>query len=394
MKVTENPYAPGAGAPPPALAGRDSLLKDIAVNLERIRGGRHANSVLVTGLRGVGKTVLLNHVARDAEKRNIVCLDVEVSEQYSLFSLLAPVLRKALTKLDRVERAKNYAWQALAGFLKSVRLEYQDVTVRLDVDHKPGVADSGNLEMDLSDLLIAVGELAREKETAVSFFIDELQYAKEDQLAPLIAALHGCQQKQLPVVIVGAGLPQLVGKVGKAKSYTERLFDFSEVGKLEEEDARAALELPAAREGVSFKVPALAAILSQTQCYPYFLQEWGSQSWFVATKKTITLSDVQTASNHAREKLDTGFFRVRYNRCTPIERKYLRAMAELGPGPHKSGEIAALMKREVQSVAPQRSSLISKGMLYSPKHGDTAFTVPLFDEFMKRTMPSALSIGS
>lgn len=389
MDATRNPYAPGAGSPPPELVGRDPLLRSIGVNLERIRAGRHANSILVTGLRGVGKTVLLNRIAQDAERRRVICLHVEISEQYSLFALLAPALRKALNQLDRVKRAKSYAWQALAGFLNSVRLEFQDVVVRLDVDPKPGVADSGNLEIDLSDVLVAVGELAKKKKTAVSLFMDELQYVKEDQLATLIAALHSCQQKQLPVAIVGAGLPQLIGKVGKAKSYAERLFDFAEVGKLSADDARDALEVPAKSENVSFEERALKKIVSQTQCYPYFLQEWGAQSWLMATKKTITLADVKVAATHAQDRLDTGFFRVRYDRCTPLEKKYLRAMAELGPSPHKSGEIAASMEKDVRSIAPHRASLISKGMIYSPKHGDTAFTVPLFDEFMKRIMPSA-----
>jgi len=390
MEKIKNPYAPGAGHPPPALAGRDTLLEDAAVSLERTRIGRHANSILFTGLRGVGKTVLLNRIVEDAQIRGIVCLQLEAPEERSLPEMLIPELEKALIGLDTHEKAKGRvleAWQAFVAFVKSVQVVYHDVAVRLETTREAGVADTGNLEAALPDLFVAAGRAAAEKETAIAIFIDELQYVEKSQLAALIAALHRCTQKQLPVIVIGAGLPQLPGQVGEAKTYAERLFDFQEIGKLDDESARHAIQAPAERGGASFAPAALDEILSQTQGYPYFLQEWGSQSWLVAKEKTITLADVRNAAKFVQDRLDRAFFRVRYDRCTPAERKYLRAMAELGPGTHKSGDIAALMGRPVQSVAPRRSSLILKGMIYQPRYGDTAFTVPLFDEFMKRTMP-------
>lgn len=238
-----------------------------------------------------------------------------------------------------------------------------------------------------SDLFGAVGRAAKERAGAVAIFIDELQYVQEDQLAALITALHRCQQRQLPVTVVGAGLPQLVGNTGKAKTYAERLFDFPEIGRLDHDSAAQAVAAPIERQGVRIEPAALDKMLGRTQCYPYFLQEWGSHAWLAATGSPITMADVRTATELALAALDTSFFRVRYDRCTPTERRYLRAMAELGAGPHKSGDIAAILGRKVTSVAPLRSALVSKGMIYSPAHGDAAFTVPLFDGFMKRTLP-------
>jgi len=279
------------------------------------------------------------------------------------------------------------AWRVLSGFIRSAKAKYGDLEFYLDIDPEPGSADTGDLELDLSDLFRALGEAAAERKKVIAVFIDELQYVDENELAALITALHHCQQHQLPITVVGAGLPQLVGKTGKAKSYAERLFDFAEIGRLDREAAIRAVQTPAEREGANFEPEALEEILRQTQGYPYFLQEWGAHSWLVAMRSPITREDVDRATDLALSELDRGFFRVRFDRCTPTERQYLRAMADLGPGPHKSGDIAEIMGRKVSSVAPLRSTLISKGMVYSPEHGDTAFTVPLFDEFMKRTMP-------
>ena len=390
MDPRENPFAPGAGSPPPELAGRDPILERIAIALDRIRSGRHAKSVLLIGLRGVGKTVLLNRVALEAEARQIICPSVETPEGRSLPSLLVPTLHHALARLDRAEAAKGQArraWRALSGFIRSAKIKYQDVEFHLDVEPQPGFADTGNLDVDLSDLFSAVGRAARERDTAVAIFIDELQYVEEDQLAALIAALHRCQQTQVPVTVVGAGLPQLVGNTGKAKTYAERLFDFPEIGRLDRDSAARAVEAPLARQSVSIEPPALDEILIRTHGYPYFLQEWGSHAWLTAKTSPITLTDARRATILALIALDTSFFRVRYDRCTPAERRYLRAMAELGAGPHKSGDIARILRRKVTSVAPLRSALMSKGMVYSPAHGDTAFTVPLFDTYMKRALP-------
>ena len=258
----------------------------------------------------------------------------------------------------------------------------------LDFEPEPGLADNGDLELDLQALIEAVGEAAKSAGTALAIFIDELQYVEEEQLGALITALHRAAQRRLPVVLVGAGLPQLRGRTGRAKSYAERLFDFPEIGALDEDAARSALAKPAEAEGVTFETDGLNAILAKTHCYPYFLQEWGKHAWEAAPQSPITLPDVEAASVTAVAALDESFFRVRFDRLTPAEKRYLRAMAELGQGPHRSGDIAAELGRQVTSLGPTRSQLIAKGMVWSPSHGDTAFTVPLFDEFMRRIMPT------
>lgn len=295
-----------------------------------------------------------------------------------------------MIKLSRVEAAKQgakRALRALAGFAK-LKARFGDLEVALEVEPEPGLADSGDLDLDLAELLAAVGEAAAERDTAVVLFIDELQYVPEEQLAALIGALHEVNQRQLPVAVVGAGLPQLLGASGRAKSYAERLFEFVSIDRLDPQAATEALQRPIAREGVAIEPEAIAEITSQTLGYPYFLQEWGKHSWDVADASPITLADVRQASIEALVELDDSFFRVRFDRLTPGEKRYLRAMADLGPGTHRSGDIAEVLGRKVSTTAPIRNSLISKGMLYSPAHGDTAFTVPLFDQYMRRTMPA------
>ena len=268
-----------------------------------------------------------------------------------------------------------------------MKLKYNDIEVAMDYKPKKGLADSGDLESDLADLLSSVGAAALEKKTAVVLFVDELQYVREEQLAALISALHRAGQNQLPVTMVAAGLPQLLGQTGRAKSYAERLFEFVVVDSLDDDAARDALCVPAEKEGVKYQTAAIAAIQKQTKGYPYFLQEWGKHSWDIADGTPIKVEDVNLAANSALAALDDSFFRVRFDRLTPAEKKYMRAMAELGSGPHRSGDIAHLLNKKVSTVAPMRNTLISKGMVFSPAHGDTAFTVPLFDGFMKRIMP-------
>lgn len=390
MDPRRNPYAPGAGTPPPELAGRDELIERAAIALDRIRAGRSARSVILYGLRGVGKTVLLNRIRLDAEARGIASVKIEAPEERSLPGLLAPALRATLLRLNRGEAAKasvQRALRALAGFAKALKVKYQDIELGLDLEPEEGVADSGDLDNDLMELLSAVGAAAAERDTAVVLFIDELQYVPEDQLASLITALHNANQDQLPVTMVAAGLPQLLGRTGRAKSYAERLFEFSPIDRLDEAAARDAIIVPAAKEGVDYETPAVDDILSQTRGYPYFLQEWGKHSWNVADGSPIERSDTQRATVEALAELDASFFRVRFDRLTPAEKRYMRAMAELGPGPHRSGDIADVLGRQVTTVAPIRNALIAKGMIFSPAHGDTAFTVPLFDGFMKRIMP-------
>ena len=386
-----NPYAPGAGTPPPELAGRDDLIERAAVTLDRVRAGRSSRSFILYGLRGVGKTVLLNRIRMDAEVRGFAGIKIEAPEERSLPALLAPALRSMLLKLSRGEAAKagaQRALRALAGFAKALKVKYQDLELGLDIDPEQGLADSGDLDTDLSDLIGSVGAAAAERGTAAILFIDELQYVPEDQLAALITALHSANQEQLPVTMVAAGLPQLVGRTGRAKSYAERLFEFASIDRLDSEAAEAALTVPAGKEGVAYEADAVAVILEQTGGYPYFLQEWGKHSWDVATRSPISADDARCATGEALAELDASFFRVRFDRLTPAEKRYMRAMAELGAGPHRSGDIAEVLGRKVTTVAPMRNALIAKGMIFSPAHGDTAFTVPLFDGFMKRIMPT------
>lgn len=390
MDPIRNPYAPGAGTPPPELAGRDDLREQVRIALERTRIRRPAKSALLVGLRGVGKKVLLDRIREDAEAAGIHTLRAEAPESRSLPAVLAPQLRHALLRLSVSEQTRALARRALrglAGFARALKVKYGDIEVGVDFDQEPGLADNGDLEHDLQDLLEVVGEAAAKGETALAMFLDEMQYIHEEQLAALITALHRAAQRQLPVVLVGAGLPQLPGRMGRAKSYAERLFDFPKIGALNEVDAAVAMVKPAAEEGVRFESGALSEIIAATRGFPYFLQEWGKHCWNAADQSPISVEDVGTASVTAVAALDESFFRVRFDRLTPSEKQYLRAMAELGPGPHRSGDIARELVRDVQSVAPVRNNLIRKGMIWSPSHGDTAFTVPMFDEFMRRTMP-------
>ena len=376
--------------PPPELAGREDLLDRLRITLERVRTRRPAKSILVVGLRGVGKTVLLLKSSDYAESRGMLVTRVEAPESRSLPALLTPGLRSAMIKLARLSRARELARRALrglAGFAGALKVKYHDIALGLDLDPEPGLADNGDLELDLQALLEAVGEACLSADTGLAMFIDELQYVTENELAALIVALHRTAQRRLPVALVGAGLPQLRGRMGHAKSYAERLFDYPEVGPLSPMAAALAITKPAGELGVEFRKDAVEMILSEAEGYPYFLQEWGKHVWDAAARSPITEQDVRSASASALATLDEGFFMVRFDRLTQTERRYLRAMAELGAGPHRSGEIAGQLDRRVTSLAPVRAKLIAKGMVWSPAHGDTAFTVPHFDGFMRRIMP-------
>lgn len=390
MDPLRNPFSPGAGSPPPELAGRQHLLDQARLTLARIKAGRSAKSFFLIGLRGVGKTVLLNRIQTLAEEAGYQSVLVEAHERKPLAALLAPSLRQILFVLDRMASLSAKAkrgLRVLKSFVSAVKLKVQDIEIGLDIDPEQGVADSGDLEADLPELLVALGEAAQDRGVGVAILIDELQYLTEDELSALIMAVHRISQKQLPLVVIGAGLPQLVALAGKSKSYAERLFAYPEVGPLAPNDAAAALQEPAQTEGASFEPEAIAEVIRVTEGYPYFLQEWGYQAWNQAPASPIDLPTVRHATIHAIERLDESFFRVRFDRLTPREKEYLRALAELGPGAHRSGDVADLLAVKVQSIAPVRNSLIKKGMIYSPAHGDTAFTVPLFDQFMKRIMP-------
>ncbi len=344
----------------------------------------------MVGLRGVGKTVLLDRIRDDAEASGIQTVRIEAPESRSLPAMLAPQLRQAMLRLSRNAQAKalaERALRALAGFASALKVKYKDIEVGADFDPEPGLADNGDLEHDLQALIETVGAAAQKAGTALVLFVDELQYVEEEQLAALITALHRGAQRKLPVVLVGAGLPQLRGQMGRAKSYAERLFDFPEIGPLDKADASSAIVKPLQEQGVEIQPTALRRIVEQTHGYPYFLQEWGKHAWDTAAQSPITRVDIEHAEKSTIAALDESFFRVRFDRLTPLEKRYLRAMAELGPGPHRSGDITEVLHRRVTELGPTRNQLIAKGMVWSPNHGDTAFTVPLFDEFMRRIMP-------
>jgi hypothetical protein len=389
MDPRRNPFAPGAGSRPPELAGRETVLESVAIALDRIRNHRHAQSTILTGLRGVGKTVLLNEMRRAAEGEGILCVPIEAPEGLSLPAMLVPALRTALVKLDRGQAAMTLAKRglgALARFVKAFKLSYGELEASLDLG-EIGVADNGDLESDLIDLIDLAGAAAAERETALVLFIDELQYVAERELAALITALHRARQNARPITLVGAGLPQLTGLMGRAKSYAERLFLFISIGPLNDAAATAAIVHPIEAEDCSIEQDAVTHILAVTRGYPYFLQEWGKQCWEAAARCPITAIDVDIASPTAIAALDGSFFRVRFDRLTPSEKRFLRAMADLGEGPCASTAIADQLGRKPSSLGPVRASLIAKGMIYTPGYGQTAFTVPLFDAFMRRAMP-------
>lgn len=390
MDPIKNPFSPGAGAPPPELVGRDPILEQARILLGRVKQKRPEKSLLLTGLRGVGKTVLLNEIERMARKAGYHAILLEAHEDKPLGELIFPALRSLLYDLDRVAGAGDKVKRGLAvlrSFIGSIKLTVNDVALGLDIEPARGTADSGDLEIDLPNLFVAIAEAAEERKTAVAILVDEIQYLSQKELGALIMAMHKMQQKQLPLVLLAAGLPVLPGMAGESKSYAERLFNFPDIGALSEEDAAKALHDPALEVGVEFQADALREVFRLTHGYPYFLQEWGYQSWNIAAASPITLKIVQDATPEVTRRLDKNFFRVRFDRLTPGEKNFLRAMADLGPGSHRTGDIAAALKTTVKGIGPVRSKLIKKGMIYSPAHGDMAFTVPLFDEFMVRAMP-------
>jgi hypothetical protein len=362
---------------------------DIAIR--RVQAGRFAKSFIFIGLRGVGKTVLLNEVVRIADRLGCKTLYVGATDRKPLPALLVPLLRQLLLSLDTMEKATDATkrgLRVLKSFVNSVKVSYGGADFGMSIPPEKGVADSGDLQTDLTALLVAVGEAAKSRKSTVVLAIDELQYLTEEELSALIMAIHRtCAQLELPIILAGAGLPQLVGQMGTSRSYAERLFNFPPIGALDPADARLAIKEPASREGVEYTSEALDEIVRVSAGYPYFLQEWGYHAWDIAKGPGITEADSLAAHTGTIASLDQNFFKVRLDRLTPTEKNYLRAMAELGPGPHRSGDIAEKLGVLVSSVAPLRSGLIKKGMIYSQAHGDTAFTVPLFDQYMKRAIP-------
>lgn len=390
MDAVRNPYAPGAGTTPPELAGRDEILEEARVAIERHKLGRPNQGIILSGLRGVGKTVLLNRIRREAAAAGVVAISIEASEALPLPTALLPPLRAALLDLSTREAAKEAArraLRALAGFISAWKVVYQDISLQLDAAPEPGLADSKDLESDLRDLLGRSAEAARANGTAIALFVDELHALPADQIGALLASLHGAAQDHLPLTLIGAGLPQIGGMLGDARSYAERMFTLFDVGPLSGDDAICALAKPAAAEGVAYDPDALTAIVARTQGYPYFLQQWGKHAWLAAGESPISAADVDRATNAAIAELDRGFFRIRLDRITPGQERYLRAMAELGPGPHRSADVARALGQDAAGASPHRDQVIRSGMAWSPRWGYIDFTVPLFDEYLKRTKP-------
>lgn len=389
MDQVKNPFSPGAGSPPPELVGRDNIFEKVRILLGRVKNGKSEKSLILIGLRGVGKTVLLNRIEEQAQTEEYKTIFLEVHEGKDFASLLAPYLRTLLFRLDVKESVKDkvrYGLRVLKSFANAVKLKHEHFEIGLDIDAQQGEADSGDLEIDLPHLFVAVAEAAKACGQCVALLIDEIQYLSEKELSSLIMAMHKIQQRQLPFVLVGAGLPILTRLAGESKSYAERLFDFPEIGQLDEKDAARALEEPVKQEGACFDKEAVIEIIKLTQGYPYFVQEWGYQSWNTSVDTIISLDDVRKATNIVFLRLDKNFFRVRFDRLTPTEKKFLKAMSDLGVGPHKSGDIAEALAMKVNSIGPTRANLINKGMIYSPSYGEIDFSVPLFGDFLKRIM--------
>lgn len=385
-----NPFSPGAGSPPPELVGRESVLEDARTLLGRVKNKRSEKSLLLTGLRGVGKTVLLNEMEHSARQDGCRTILVEAHDGKSLAALLAPHLRNLLFEFNRFASVSHKAKRALTvlkSFISAIHLKVGEIDIGIDLEAEAGTADSGDLEIDLPELFIAVAEAALERNTIIAIFIDEIQYLNTPELSALIMAMHKMQQRTYPLVLIAAGLPILPALAGESKSYAERLFNFPTIGPLSKEEAIQALQNPVYETGVIFEKKALDRIYQLTQGYPYFIQEWGYQAWNYATTSPITLQVIKNASQTVLKRLDENFFRVRFDRLTPREKLYLRAMAENDTQVCRTNDIAKMLRKTINELGPIRSSLIKKGMVYSPSYGDMVFTVPLFNEFMKRAMP-------
>lgn len=389
MDPVRNPYNPGAGARPPALVGRDEELQSFDVAVQRLGMGRHDRSILLSGLRGVGKTVLLQEFGRIAQGHQWVHQHVEAAEGFELTEAMALLARNAILRLSPGKRIAENTCRVL-GALKAFQVRWElpeGVGVVAEIDPRIGWADSGRLDNDLGDLFAELGQLARDHQRGVLFTIDEMQYLARDRLGALITALHRVSQLQLPLVVAGAGLPSLLALVGDARSYAERLFAFRTISSLNREEAIAALAVPSEQEDVKWQPAALDAAIQATKGYPYFLQEIGKHTWELAPgPDQITADDVEVALPVATEGLDSGFFRVRVDRTTAAERDYLKAMASLGPGPRSTGDIASVLSKTTPQVNQFRDALIKRGLCYSPRHGHIDFTVPMFAEFINRRL--------
>ena len=385
MDPFRNPFAPGAGSRPPELAGRDHILDAAEIACGRALLGRNARSMMLLGLRGTGKTVLLNEIGRIADGQGYFTSKIEAPEHQSLAQLLYPEMRKVLRSLSTIEAAKQLAMLGLKGLRGFAAMFKIDVAgAEIGIEPEPGLADSGNIQVDLPDIFTAIGKAAQAGSKGWVLLIDEVQYLSEPDLSALIVAIHKMSQEGLPVIMVGAGLPQIARLAGEAKSYSERLFLYPGVGALDQASAEKAVKKPIVDEDASISPDALAEIVTKTQGYPFFLQEWSSTAWDNAEGPEITKQDVDNAYTETLVSLDEGFFRVRLDRLTPKETEFVKVMATLGNGPYAMNDIAKVLGKKLSSLGPVRANTISKGMIYSTEHGFLDFSVPLFAEFMRR----------
>jgi hypothetical protein len=361
------------------LAGRGDIITAADTSLRRVLIGRTAQSQMLLGLRGVGKTVLLNKIEQIAEEHGYLTSFIEAPEDRKLVDLIYPKIHQVLRKLSFIDAAKTATFSAmrvLRSFAGAFRITVGDFDV--SVDPQPGSADSGNLEYDLTELFLKIGEAAKAAGRGWALLIDEVQYLSTDELGALIVAIHRINQKGLP------GLPSIAALSGDAKSYAERLFIFPKVDALTKADAANAIRQPIEEEGESIDDALLEKIIDQTKGYPYFLQEWGYQVWNASKQSPIEIGCFDVAEKAALRRLDEGFFKVRIDRLTPKEKEYVIAMARLGAGPYRSSDVAEILSEKLTTLGPRRAQIIAKGMIYSPAYGDIAFTVPMFDEYLKR----------
>jgi len=385
MDPYRNPFAPGAGSRPPELAGRDTILEMARISCGRAVKGRNARSIMLLGLRGVGKTVLLNQIGQDAEKEGLIVSRVESPEGESLARLLFPEMRKVMRTLSGIEAAKHLAMRGLRGLRNFASIfKIEMAGIEIGVDQEPGLAETGDLRYDLPDLFTLIGKAAQAAGRGWLLLVDEVQYLSEGDLSALIVALHRISQDGLPVLMVGAGLPQIARLAGEAKSYSERLFQYPTVGALDPASAGQAVEKPIIEEEASISQEALQTIIDRTKGYPFFIQEWASVIWDSSEGPEITVADADHSYNETLAHLDEGFFKVRIDQLTRTEVQFVKAMANLGDGPYPMADIAKAMGRSQRSLGPARASIIAKGMVFSSDHGYLDFSVPLFAEFMRR----------
>ena len=385
MDPVQNPFSPGAGTPPPELAGRGELLEEARIMIGRALNGRSTQGMLMTGLRGVGKTVILNELMRMAEEQGALSLFVEATAESTLSELLASELKKLFFSLNRIAGTADKVKKGLVvlrNFIGAVHLKVGDIG--LDIEPFAGIADSGNIETDLADLFECVAEAAKEKKKAVLLLVDEVQYLPKKELGALIMAFHRLQQRQLPFAVIGAGLPMLAELAGKTKSYAERLFLYPQVDALTFEATRQAIETPFASCGVQVERRAVEKVYEQSKGYPYFIQEWGYQIWNRVERKRVGVDDIDEVRAKVVKRLDENFFHARLERLTAGEKDFLYRMSLCSGNIHVA-DVAKALGSNVASLSKRRASLLAKGMIYSPRYGELAFTVPMFGQFMRRS---------